>query len=72
MKDEKYRDFHSSLMPTVSKEKIIGVRTPLLRKYAAQLYKSGDYSSFINTLPHEYYEEYNLHAILINKTKERL
>lgn len=70
MKDEKYRDFHSSLMPTVSKEKIIGVRTPLLRKYAAQLYKSGDFSSFINTLPHEYYEEYNLHAILINKTKD--
>lgn len=70
VRDEKYRDFHSALMPTVSKEKIIGVRTPLLRKYAAQLYKNKSFTSFINTLPHEYYEENNLHAILICKIKD--
>ena len=28
LQDLKYRDFHAKLMPTVNKEKIIGVRTP--------------------------------------------
>ena len=32
MQDLKYRDFHSKLMPTVDKEKVIGVRIPQLRK----------------------------------------
>ena len=35
MQDLKYRDFHSKLMPTVEKEKVIGVRTPQLRKYTS-------------------------------------
>ena len=31
-----YRDFHSKLMPTVCKDKIIGVRVPELRKLAKE------------------------------------
>ena len=38
--DLKYRDFHSKLMPTVEKEKIIGVRIPILRSLAKDLYKT--------------------------------
>lgn len=34
LQDLKYRDFHAKLMPTVNKEKIIGVRTPALRVFA--------------------------------------
>lgn len=34
LQDLKYRDFHAKLMPTVNKEKIIGVRTPALRIFA--------------------------------------
>lgn len=64
MADEKYRDFSSKLMPTVKKEKIIGIRTPLLRKFAKNLY---DYEDFLKILPHEYFEENNLHAFLIEK-----
>lgn len=30
--DDDYRKFHSKLMPTVDDKKIIGVRTPKLRK----------------------------------------
>ena len=37
LQDETYRDFQSALMPTVPKEKVIGVRTPALRKLAKQL-----------------------------------
>lgn len=32
--DESYRDFQATLIPTVDNSKIIGVRTPVLRKYA--------------------------------------
>lgn len=64
MADEKYRDFSSKLMPTVKKEKIIGIRTPLLRKFAKNL---DDYEDFLKILPHEYFEENNLHAFLIEK-----
>lgn len=34
LQDNAYQDFQSKLMPTISPETIIGVRTPLLRKLA--------------------------------------
>ena len=70
MREEKYRDFQASLMPTVDKSKIIGVRTPLLRSYAKKLYKSEDIKTFLEDLPHEYYEENNLHAFLIGEIRD--
>lgn len=69
LKDDEYKEFHSKLMPTVKKEKIIGIRVPMLRKFAAEFYKVPYAEEFLNTLPHFYYEENNLHAFLIEKTK---
>ena len=34
MQDKKYRDFQFKLIPTLDPDRIIGVRTPELRKYA--------------------------------------
>ena len=34
LQDKKYADFQSKLIPTVEKDKIIGVRTPELRSFA--------------------------------------
>lgn len=70
--DEKYRDFHAALMPNIDKSKIIGVRVPLLRKLAKKLFKENELScrEFMNTLPHTYYEENNLHAFLIEEIKD--
>lgn len=65
-----YRDFHSKLMPTVCKDRIIGVRVPILRKFAKELNKSELKAEFLNTLPHKYYEEDNLHAFLIEQIKD--
>ena len=62
MADENYRDFQSKLMPTVPKEKIIGIRTPILRKFAKDFSKTPEAKIFLENLPHEYYEENNLHA----------
>ena len=36
LQDLKYRDFQSKLLPKTEKEKIIGVRTPILRKFAKE------------------------------------
>ena len=68
--DDKYKAFHSKLMPTVDPGKVIGVRTPALRTFAKELHKLGEYDSFISDLPHKYYEEDNLHALLIDKIKD--
>ncbi len=70
MADEKYRDFQSALMPTVAKEKIIGIRTPMLRKFAKEFYKTPDAKIFLSELPHEYYEENNLHAFLLEQMND--
>ncbi len=70
LQDLKYRDFHSRLMPTVEKEWVIGVRTPELRKLAKEISKTDYADEFISILPHKYYEENNLHAFLIEQTKD--
>lgn len=64
--DDEYRKFHSRLMPTVDGNRIIGVRTPVLRKFAAGIDEEAA-KSFIRQLPHKYYEENNLHAFLLEK-----
>ena len=38
LQDLKYRDFHSKLMPGIDKETIIGIRTPVLRKFVKNIY----------------------------------
>lgn len=69
LQDTAYRDFHSSLMPGVDKETVIGIRTPVLRKFAKEYAKSGEIEQFMRELPHKYYEENNLHMMLIGQIK---
>ena len=70
MQDKGYRDFHAKLIPNVDKGKIIGVRTPVLRRYAKVFYYDPLCKTFLSSLPHEYYEENNLHAFLIEQIKD--
>lgn len=63
--DVAYRDFQGSLIPTVNKERIIGVRTPELRAMAKALRGSDEAAEFLRRLPHLYFEENQLHAFLI-------
>lgn len=46
LQDLKYRDFYSKLMPGIDKETIIGIRTPVLRKFAERICKNGSSRSF--------------------------
>lgn len=70
LQDMAYGDFHSRLMPTVDREKIIGVRTPALRKLARELKGSREAEEFLGILPHTYYDENNLHGFLIEFIKD--
>ena len=65
LQDEEYKEFHARLIPTVNPDTVIGVRVPELRKFAKQLKGSRDVSDFLGNLPHRYYEENNLHALLV-------
>ena len=67
--DIQYRDFQAKLIPNVEKESFIGVRTPVLRKYAKELLKEGDIIGFLNELPHKYFDENQLHAFIISGIK---
>lgn len=70
LSDADYRAFHSRLIPNADPSSIIGVRVPELRKLARQLTKEPDIDDFLRALPHEYYEENNIHAFVIEQIKD--
>ena len=67
--DIKYRDFTLPLMPTVDEKTFIGVRLPVLKKYAKDL-DVKTRNDFLNELPHEYPEENILHAFILSNIKD--
>ncbi len=69
LSEPKYRDFSSSLMPSVDKDSVLGVRIPALRAYVRELSKE-DVEPFLSALPHKYFEENNLHAFLICEIRD--
>ncbi len=70
MQDLQYRDFQAKLVPTVDKETIIGVRTPAVRKFAREIGRDPEISRFLADLPHQYYDENNLHSFIIERIKD--
>lgn len=65
MQDQGYKEFQRKLIPTMDSEKMIGIRTPILRKYVKEIKGSDVAEKFLSNLPHTYYEENNVHAFLI-------
>ena len=70
LSDPEFKSFHFKLVPTLDKDKIIGVRIPKLRSLAKEYFKNEDYKAFLNRLPHTYYEENMIHALLLNEMKD--
>lgn len=70
MQDKGYRDFQAKLIPTVDRKRIIGIRTPMLRKFAKEFGRNGEAGMFLKVLPHQYYEENNLHGLLIEQIRD--
>ena len=67
MQDIGYREFQSKLIPDLSIERMIGVRTPQLRDFSKEFGRTAEAAAFMKCLPHTYYEENNLHACLIER-----
>lgn len=65
LQDLRYREFHRGLVPTAADDYIIGVHMPALRALAKEI----EPAPFLATLPHRYYEENQLHAILLSGMK---
>lgn len=69
LQDKDYAKFQSGLIPTLPKEVFIGVRVPELRRFAEHYATERESSLFLKSLPHQYYDENMLHAILISEQK---
>ncbi|MBQ1894414.1 MAG: DNA alkylation repair protein [Clostridiales bacterium] len=65
-----YRELQIRTTPSVEASRIVGVRTPALRSLAKELGKREDVGEFLKILPHELFEEDQLHAFIISGYKD--
>lgn len=70
IQDTSYGDFQSNLIPNITRELFIGVRVPEARKLAKRIAKEPEISIFLKDLPHKYYDENILHALIISEIKD--
>ena len=70
LQDKEYARMQAKIIPTVSPDRIIGVRTPALRDFARCLNKDQDIGEFLSYLPHQYFDEDQLHAFVISLEKD--
>ena len=68
--DTKYREMQVKILPSLSPGAIVGVRTPDLRKYAKEIGRREDVKEFLESLPHRFFEEKQLHAFIISELKD--
>ncbi len=62
--------FQAKLFPTLPPESIHGIKTPILRKYARELACRPDVVDFLESLPHAWFEEKQLHPFILSEMKD--
>jgi len=70
LQDPGYRDFQGMLIPSNKDASMIGVRTPELRRLARTYAGREDIAEFLDDLPHQYFDENQLHAFIISGIKD--
>lgn len=70
LKEKEYADFQAKLVPTIEPSTILGIRVPKLRAIAKSYIRDQECQVFLDSLPHNYYDENMLHAILISEMKD--
>ncbi|MBP0969788.1 MAG: DNA alkylation repair protein [Oscillospiraceae bacterium] len=68
--DTEYRELLIRLLAGVPADCVIGVRTPVLKDMAKDLCKTQDITWFLDSLPHRYFEENQLHAFIVSRIKD--
>lgn len=70
LEDKKNKAFVQKLIPTIDPERILWIKTPILRAFAKTFSKKEESWSYLQILPHFYFEENNLHAFLIEQMSD--
>lgn len=70
LRDGGYAAMQSKIVPNVAPETVIGVRIPELRRFAKELKNDPSTVLFLSRLPHAYYDENVLHALIINEERD--
>lgn len=70
MGNSEYQTTQSNVIPNISKEKIIGIRLPQLKKVKKEIFDEKSKAKFINHLPHKYLEEDFIHVLILNEMKD--
>lgn len=78
--DKKYKNFQVKLIPTVNSELFMGIRTPDLKKLAKEMssaysnakskWTKTEVDTFLNELPHKYFDENQLHIFILSILKD--
>lgn len=66
--DKKFQKFTATLIPNI--DNVLGVRTPILRKMAKELYLSGEFIELFDNNDFKYMEEYMLKGMIIGLFKK--
>ena len=68
---QEYRDFHAKLVPTMEKDEVYrDPDTDAAEICQKSLEKQKRSEIFLQVLPHQYYEENNLHGLLIEQIRD--
>ena len=67
IRDERYKEFHSSLVLN-SKYEMIGIRLPIMRQIAKEIVKT-DINGFLENAQDRYYEEVMIQGLVISHIK---
>ena len=70
--EPKLAKFTAKLLPTVDPARILGVRTPALRKLSKKLLREHpqETAEFLAAVPHDFQEEDLLHVLLLNEERD--
>ena len=70
VRDDAYRELQRKLVPNIPPETVVGVRTPEMRRIAKDVFTSADRDTFLNDLPHRYYEENLIHFFVLSMIRD--
>lgn len=70
LRDAGYAAFQSRLTPTLPPQTMIGVRVPDVRRLAKEIGNDPETERFLRAVPHDYYDENMLHAVLLSRIRD--
>lgn len=68
--DSSHAAFLRNLIPTIPADTVLGIKIPVLRKFAKEVGHAAETAAWMQTLPHTYLEENLLHALLLNGLRD--